>query len=316
MVDKNIEVEIRSFISEDQYKKLLEFFKQNSKLIEEDSQETHYLNSDIDLRIQKNNFGTRMWMKKGKIHDETRKETEIITKNSEDFEKLKNIFNSLGIDTKIIWIRDRKEFEWENISVCLDYTKGYGYIIEFEKMSSEEEKVTTLIGLKQKFKELGIEITPKEEFEKKFKDYEENWKDLTKMKIFLASSKNNYNRIPEIKKSLEEKGYKIYLPNSFDNPFKEDQLKIINKEEHIKWKSEMMRREKINIEPVDAILVLNFEKEGQANYIGGATFLEIYKAWELGKKIFLINPIPESNFKDELIGINPIILNGDLTRIK
>ena len=44
--------------------------------------------------------------------------------------------------------------------------------------------------------------------------------------------------------------------------------------------------------------------------------MEIIKAWELGKKIFLYNPIPENIFKDELTAMQPIILNGDLTRIK
>ncbi len=136
------------------------------------------------------------------------------------------------------------------------------------------------------------------------------------MKIFIACSKHHYNKIPEIKKKLEEMGHEISLPNSYDNPLKEEELKKLNKEEHIKWKSKMMRRDKINIEPNDAILVLNFEKDGQENYIGGATFLEIYKAWELGKKIFLLNPIPENIFKDELTGINPIILNKNLDLLK
>lgn len=136
------------------------------------------------------------------------------------------------------------------------------------------------------------------------------------MKIFIASSKHNYYRIPDIKKKLEELGHIITLPNSYDNPLREEEMKKLSKEEHIKWKSEMMRKDKLNIMPNDAVLVLNFEKNGQENYIGGATFLEIYKAWEMNKKIFLFNPIPKSNFKDELIGINPIIINGNLEEIK
>ena len=39
----------------------------------------------------------------------------------------------------------------------------------------------------------------------------------------------------------------------------------------------------------DAGLVLNFEKKGIPNYIGGGTFMEIIKAWELNKKIFLLS---------------------------
>ena len=77
----------------------------------------------------------------------------------------------------------------------------------------------------------------------------------------------------------------------------------------------MLRRDKENIEPNDAVLVLNFEKKGQRNYIGGATFLEIYNAWKMNKKLFLYNPIPKNIFEDELVGMNPLILNGDLDKI-
>ena len=55
-----------------------------------------------------------------------------------------------------------------------------GYIIEFEKMYSEEEKEKTLDLLKEKFKILNIPITSKEEFNKKFKYYKDNWRELTK----------------------------------------------------------------------------------------------------------------------------------------
>lgn len=135
------------------------------------------------------------------------------------------------------------------------------------------------------------------------------------MKIFLACSKYFYDKIPEIKRVLENKGHKIALPNSYDKPFAEEEIKKLSKEEHIKWKSEMMKKDEKNIKPNDAILVLNLEKKGIKNYIGGATFLEIHKAWELNKKIFILNNLPQCSFTDELIGMNPILLNGDLTII-
>ena len=75
-------------------------------------------------------------------------------------------------------------------------------------------------------------------------------------------------------------------------------------------------RHQEKIKQNDALLILNFEKHGQQNYIGGATFLEIFKAFELDKKVFLMNPIPDNIFKDELIGMNPIILNKKLSKIK
>ena len=136
------------------------------------------------------------------------------------------------------------------------------------------------------------------------------------MKIFIASSKHFYSKIPKIKTKLEGLGHQVALPNSYDKPLKEEEMKNRGLESHVSWKSEMIKKDKKNIEPNDAILVLNFAKNGQSNYIGGATFLEIYKAWELNKKIFLYNPIPKNILKDEITGMNPVILNKDLTKIK
>jgi len=132
------------------------------------------------------------------------------------------------------------------------------------------------------------------------------------MKIMICCSKYFYDRIPDIKKSLEEKGHEIVLPNSYDEPFREERLKQEDKEKHISWKAEMIRLLIEKISKSDAILVLNLEKNGKENYIGGATFIEIFKAFEMNKKIFLYNPIAESIFKDELEGMNPVVINKNL----
>jgi len=67
---------------------------------------------------------------------------------------------------------------------------------------------------------------------------------------------------------------------------------------------------------MDAVLCLNYDKNGIKNYIGGATFLELYDAFKLNKKIFLVNDIPEGILKDELIGFSPIIVKNNLELIK
>jgi len=134
------------------------------------------------------------------------------------------------------------------------------------------------------------------------------------MKIFIIGSKHFYDKIESIKNQLEEYGHEITLPNSYDEPFKEEVKKEDNTgETHAKWKLEMLKKDEENIKPQDAIIVLNLDKGEQKNYIGGATFMEIIKAWEFGKKIFFYNPLPENNFTDELKGINPQILYKDLS---
>lgn len=176
-MENNLEVEIRSFITKTEYEELLKFFEENSKKVKEDFQETHYFDCKEDLRIQKNNSGAKIWMKKGKLHDDWREEIEIKLSN-EDFDKIKNIFNSLGMETEIKWLRDRKQFDWNGTKVCLDFTKGYGYIIELEKITSQDEKEKVFAELQEKLKELNVKLTPKEEFDNKFNYYKENWRSL------------------------------------------------------------------------------------------------------------------------------------------
>jgi len=135
------------------------------------------------------------------------------------------------------------------------------------------------------------------------------------MKIFICASKYNYDKVASIKIKLEECGHVITVPNSYDEPMKEEDMKKIGSEAHQKWKSGMIHLQKEKIMANDAILVLNFEKNGQANYIGGATFLEIFRAFDAGKKIFMYNPIPDGILRDEVLGMNPNVINGDLNKI-
>lgn len=135
------------------------------------------------------------------------------------------------------------------------------------------------------------------------------------MKIFITSSKNFYDKVSTIKEQLETVGHTVTPPNGYENPDVEENVKTLTPEEHQKWKADMIRKDGEIVAAHDAILVLNFEKHGQANYIGGATFLEMFKAFEMGKKIFLYNPLPESMLTDEIIGFGPVIINGDLSKI-
>ncbi len=65
----------------------------------------------------------------------------------------------------------------------------------------------------------------------------------------------------------------------------------------------------------DAILVLNYDKGDIKNYIGGNTLMEMAFAHVHDKKIFLLNPAPEIGYRDEIIAMDPVILNGDLSKM-
>lgn len=135
------------------------------------------------------------------------------------------------------------------------------------------------------------------------------------MKIFVICSKAFYDKILDIKKMLEAKNHIVYLPNCYDNPGMEAEMRNLGKEAHTEFKSKMFKQSEELISEMDAVLVLNFNKNGIENYVGGATFLEMYDAFKLNKSIYLYNPIPEGILKDEIIGFNPIIINGDLNQL-
>ncbi len=134
------------------------------------------------------------------------------------------------------------------------------------------------------------------------------------MRILIVCSKVFYNRINEYKEELERMGHTVLLPNCSDAP--DTEAKYRGTEEHADWKKKMFMQSIDKINSSDALLLLNFDKNGQKNYIGGATFLELYEAFKANKKIYFVNDIPEGMLKDEIIAFKPLIIHDDLSLIK
>jgi len=145
------------------------------------------------------------------------------------------------------------------------------------------------------------------------------------MKIVLCGSLNFTEDMVKIKERLEKKGHEPILPPSLGKfslknaedaeRLKSDRKRYINEIKPVYTKEHFK-----NVANSDAILVVNKKKYGIENYIGGATFAEIMLAFHYSKKIFFLNPIPKdekfSFIIDEIEGVKPIILNGDLDLIK
>jgi hypothetical protein len=124
----------------------------------------------------------------------------------------------------------------------------------------------------------------------------------------------------EYKKLLNEIGYEaIVHPDyeAFARGEKRDIWQLVEKGEHAKAKKEnnYIKWYYNAIVESDAILVLNFDKNGVKNYIGGNTLMEIAFAHVNDKKIFLLNPIPEVSYKDEILAMYTKVLNGNLREI-
>ncbi len=147
------------------------------------------------------------------------------------------------------------------------------------------------------------------------------------MKITLCGSIAFYSEMVKVQKKLENLGHEVKLPPI---KIKDGEGKLISVEKYYeirkkasdneKWvwerKEEAIRNHFKKVEWSDAVLVLNYSKNGIPNYIGSNTFLEMGVAFYLKKKIFLLNPIPEISSKEEILGMKPIVLNGDLSLVK
>jgi len=144
------------------------------------------------------------------------------------------------------------------------------------------------------------------------------------MKITICSSIDFTYEIKKVADKLKAIGYETEIPLTSQRILNgELTLEAFKREKKkngdgsiVKIKDDVIRRYYELIKNSDAIVVINLEKNGNKNYIGGNTFLEIGFAHVLNKKIYLLNPIPEIGYKDEILAMQPIILNGDLNKIK
>uniref|UniRef100_UPI0032166709 hypothetical protein n=1 Tax=uncultured Draconibacterium sp. TaxID=1573823 RepID=UPI0032166709 len=144
------------------------------------------------------------------------------------------------------------------------------------------------------------------------------------MHIVICSSIDFTPQIEQVSLLLKEKGHTVDIPLTSrqiiagELTLSEYLAEKSNAGESAdrKIKNDVIRGYFEKIKNADAILVLNFDKKGISNYIGGNTFLEMGFAHVLNKRIFLYNNIPEMLYTDELLAFNPDILHGDLSLIK
>lgn len=121
-----------------------------------------------------------------------------------------------------------------------------------------------------------------------------------------------YNKMKELESKLHSMGFDVYSPQLGEG---EDFLSMAD-EKIRKGKGYYVSLHRGNIQSSGAILVANFEKNGIPNYIGPSTFAEIGMAYAFGKKIFLLNEISKTANKIEELGLDSIVLKGNLEKIK
>jgi nucleoside 2-deoxyribosyltransferase len=137
------------------------------------------------------------------------------------------------------------------------------------------------------------------------------------MKIAICASMVFAEKMVQIKDQLEELRHEAFISQFAEGYLgrtesEKEQSAIHDKNEH-----DAIRKFWEIIKKSDAIFVLNYDRKGIENYIGGNTLMEIGFAHVLEKKIFLMNPIPDIEYyRSEIEAVRPVILERNLDKIK
>ncbi len=128
---------------------------------------------------------------------------------------------------------------------------------------------------------------------------------MGRQKAVICGSMRFDNEMKEWRERLQERGCEVYVPTLTDFHVIRDSEGDLEKFEGIKRRETKKHFEKVSL--ADFLLVLNYDKDGKRNYIGGNTFAEISYAVALnychGKNIgiYTVNPLPEDSvFYEEL----------------
>lgn len=128
------------------------------------------------------------------------------------------------------------------------------------------------------------------------------------MKIAISGNVYMLPDIMEVQEQLEAQKHKVIPTFEYLDELEE-------RNEKKKEKNRLSFFDKLK--KSDALLVVNNTlKNGRKNYISGSSFLEMGFAHALGKKLFLLQGVPDVSYKDEILAMHPVVLGGNLSKIK
>lgn len=135
------------------------------------------------------------------------------------------------------------------------------------------------------------------------------------MTITICGSMRFAKEMDMWKQKLTEKGFEVHIPGGFDNLQGYKEAGDTQEATKMKIENDYINSHYKFIKQSEAILVLNYEKDGIPNYIGGNSLMEIGFAFTQNRDIFLLNPAPEQSYTAEINAMQPIVINDDVQNI-
>lgn len=147
------------------------------------------------------------------------------------------------------------------------------------------------------------------------------------MKITICGSLAFMDEMEKTKQHLERLGHEVKMPPGLLDDGRGGQISAADRYRAIKearpsdawvWnlKEAAMRLHFDKVAWADAVVIINEEKNGIAGYVGANTLLEMGLAFYLHKPIYLIHPVPEISYRDEILGMKPIVVGQDFSNMK
>ena len=141
------------------------------------------------------------------------------------------------------------------------------------------------------------------------------------MKIYVLGSTSFMHEMVQAKNDLIALGFDGWIHSDYEAYVRGEKQSILDRVgvEHaaIKRENSYLKVHYKHILESDAILIVNGEKNGIKNYIGGNVLIEMGQAYVNNKIIFFSNDIPtQLPYSAEIECMDPIPLHGDLSNIK
>ncbi len=131
--------------------------------------------------------------------------------------------------------------------------------------------------------------------------------------LALCGSMDFFDQMSFLSDRLKALGIFVYLPTS-------EEVKIdysaSSDSELAKLKKQFIDDHLRKIRASDAVMIVNLGKREIEGYIGANTLMEAAFAYALGKVIFVLHRLGEQPCRPEVLGMQPVFLDGSLTLLE
>jgi hypothetical protein len=128
-------------------------------------------------------------------------------------------------------------------------------------------------------------------------------------------ARNFFKEVPNVKSRLEELGHQVIPPVLYGNLIADEMAYAAGQDKYAEFRRKVIAGSDKAIKSADAVLCLNFDKGGTANYISSDMFTELLQAFEYKKKIYLWSYIPDGVLRESILAFKPIVIKRKVSTI-